>query len=410
MAPTFSDFFASLYYENTYLPPVDLTEQEVAKQLLEAEDREAAALIQNLLGEEQVQKIFSQPLTYSLEEIRANRRILTRKGFTLLSKKTDLQTHETIEFYSVLEHPRAPNWIIKTGAIRTPKGEFLFGPKNDRGEQAYFTEEDSLLRVAMAQRIAKVADDARIKVLLPKKKFVAYTHATEPTSKYCVVCEKISTLLTAEETEEEIKKKSREEQKALAKKISTIIKNGGIVDASFNNIRLTAKGEIAFIDTEPAGLLLVSKPGLWNKFCGVRGASVEKCARIGLFTLLAKSSLEQGSSDIFYEQNAKEGLEGFHEQLKQEYEKIATPKLSQWKIALSILSLGSIFLINAIIALVKARLTAQIYTKIQKINREFKNDKKQGIDRAEEYKTKCIPLYKKYYAYVEGVPRACPSG
>jgi hypothetical protein len=43
MLPTFSDFFKSLYYSNTYAPLVDLSEKGVSQHLLKRENPAAAA-------------------------------------------------------------------------------------------------------------------------------------------------------------------------------------------------------------------------------------------------------------------------------------------------------------------------------------------------------------------------------
>ena len=44
------------------------------------------------------------------------------------------------------------------------------------------------------------------------------------------------------------------------------------------------------IDTEPAGLLTTKKQGIFHKLFIPKGASVEKCERIGLFSLMLEAT------------------------------------------------------------------------------------------------------------------------
>ena len=72
MTPTFSDFFKSFYYSNTYVSPVDLSEQGIAKHLLASEDSETANQVQQLISDSEVQRVFSEPLSYDPEKIEEN--------------------------------------------------------------------------------------------------------------------------------------------------------------------------------------------------------------------------------------------------------------------------------------------------------------------------------------------------
>ena len=47
---------------------------------------------------------------------------------------------------------------------------------NDKNEKAFFTQEESLLRIEMANRIAKVAREAGIDIVVPKKRLVSYAN------------------------------------------------------------------------------------------------------------------------------------------------------------------------------------------------------------------------------------------
>jgi hypothetical protein len=250
--------------------------------------------------------------------------------------------------------------------VRIQKEEFVAGPENDRGEVAFFTEEDSLLRIEMAHRIQKVALEAGFEkdIVVPQKKLVLYKNlngVTEPNRRYCVVCEKID-VLSAEETAEAIEHMDGNEQRNIATKISTIVQKAGFVDANFNNIRLSKnKKKFVFIDTEPAGLMTAKKPGLWNKFFGPRGASVEKCARIGL--CLLKNQTANNSA-----------LEAFHNQIECDYQKAIVPEISKWKITLSILSFGIIPVIHIINALAKTILAKRTFEQINTIKKEMTTD------------------------------------
>lgn len=104
--PSPRTFFKSLYYSNTYLPAVDLSEQGVARHLLKTEDATVAATAQALISQAEVQKILSEPLSYDSEEtVPKNNDILGNHGFKLLSTKRNLQTNKTFPFYSVIERP-----------------------------------------------------------------------------------------------------------------------------------------------------------------------------------------------------------------------------------------------------------------------------------------------------------------
>lgn len=413
MTPTFSDFFKSFYYSNTYVSPVDLSEQGISGHLLASEDAEIAHQAQQLISEPEVQRVLSEPLSYDLEKIKENNAVLTQRGFKLLSSKPlNSKIPQKIPFYSVIEHDQLDGWIIKSGAIRVPKDQLIIGPRNDKNEIAFFTEEEGILRIEMAKRVAKVAKEANIEVVLPKKKLVAYANldgVTEVNRKYCVVCEKIN-ILSGEETVQRIKDMNVKHQKEVARKISTIVQKAGLVDASFNNIRLTPEGKLAFIDTEPAGLMVAKKTGLWNKLFGPKGASVEKCARIGLFTLMHQTSKANFGTGTTA--NVEPGLEAFRDQVKNDYEKISTPRLSKWKIALSVASIGLIPLINVIVALVKAKLTKRTLEKLVSIDRSFQTQMaslkstppEERKRLAKEHRATLTPIEKQLFAYIEGVP------
>ncbi|MGR3951952.1 MAG: hypothetical protein QRY74_03460 [Chlamydia sp.] len=83
-----------------------------------------------------------------------------------------------------------------------------------------------------------------------------------------------------------------------------------------------------------------------NNLKSKRGSSVEKCATIGLFNLMY-----QVSDSTF---------KGFQNAVEPEYKKAIAPQLSKWEIAFSILTLGVLTVIYAIVALVKRKLTKDV--------------------------------------------------
>ncbi len=399
---SFFDFFKSYYYSNTYLDPVDLSEQEVSKHLLETESPEAAATAQRLISDPEVQEVLSEPLTYDFAEIAKKNDPIERHGFKILGKKQTL-TGKTIPFYSVIEHEDLKGWIIKSGAKRVPEDQLIMGPLNhSTNEMAHYTAQDSLLRVAMANRIANVAHAAKIDVIIPKKKFVAYANSdkeTDPCKKYCLICEKLD-ILSVEDTVRTIEDMDAEDQRETARKISTLVQKAGIVDASFENIRFTPDKKLALIDTEPAGLMVVKKPGIWNQLFGPRGASVEKCARVGLFTLMTFSQ--------------QTSLTEFFNQIKIDHDKCVTPKLSNWKIGLSICSLGLIPLINAIASFVQSQLLQWTFGSLMELDTNFQGEVNQLAsdpsshnkipDRMKEHQKNRTPKARQYFAHIEDVP------
>ncbi len=373
-------FFCSFYHVNTYLPLVDLSPNKLDRHLFKNEHPKEAAIAQRLISVPEVQQILSSPLAYEMDKIRERNAILEKYGFKLLSSKPGGDGN-SVPFYSVSEHGELPGWIIKSGAIRVTEDRFVVGPHDDRNEMVFFTAEDSLLRIAMVERIKQIAEECNIEVVIPKKKLVEYANlegVTEPTRRYCVICEKIE-VLSVEDTVEAIKAMKADQQRETARKIATLVKKVGFVDASFHNIRLTPNGKIAVIDTEPAGLLMVKQPGyepgLLDSWSIPRGASVEKCGRIGLFSLMGQtlkgcSLTGKDKSDAL---ECEPGLEIFRKEVETHYQKAVCPKLSKERIVLSIVSLGILPLIYAIIALVKTIRAENAFDKLMGIDRKAYN-------------------------------------
>ena len=410
--PAFGDFLRSFYYSNTYVAPVDLSDKGLSQHMLKATDSAAAETAQRLISATEVQCTLSEPLSYIPEEINKKNETLTRHGFCLLISTPILMIGCSQRELNcrVIEHEELRGWVIKSGARRGPRGQLMMGPMNDRNEVALITEEASLLRIEMASRIAKVAREANIDVVLPRKKLVAYANldgVTEATKKYCVVCEKLD-IPSVEETVENIKGMDRPHQIEVARKISTIVQKAGLVDASFDNIRVTREGQISIIDTEPAGLMVAKKA------FGAKGASVEKCARIGLFTLMRQTSKEARGNLVvqFKAMKVEPGLEAFRERVEEDYIKAVSPKLSKWKITLSVISLGLIPLINVVVALVKTVLAKRAYKKLEAFEVSFQSifsslekktlDEQRRIVR--KFRETRTPFAKNCFACIEGVP------
>lgn len=414
-----------------------MSEEGLSKYLLKNENSWAANIAEELISNAEVRKVLSEPLVYDPAQIVEKNKVLKNNYFKLLSSKSLIGVGGTqrIPFYSVIEHNSLIGWVIKSGATRIPEGQILTGPANDKNEMAIFTKEESLLRIEMAKRIQKIAKESNIDIVLPKKKLVEYKNSekiTEPARKYCVICEKLS-ILSVEDTVQTIKDMDGDHQKEIARKLATLVKKVGFVDATFDNIRFTFDRKLCFIDTEPAGLMVAKKPGLRNKLFGPQGASVEKCARIGLYTLLTQSTkMGRGTAESFEEAQLPEaGLETFHNEIKREYEQSTKPKLSKWKITLSIFSLGLIPLINVIVALVRTKLAKRVFerlrdmdTKQMERSREYLTDKIGRPSSAQDMMRKVLeasqtlanesfvkehhknrmPIAKELFNLVEGVP------
>lgn len=372
MRPAFLDFFKSYYYSNTYVSPVDVSDRGLSKHLM-LDNQEIAEKAMNLISEQGVQEILSAPLIYTNEnKIEENNQALKDKGFELLSKKGGK------EFYSVLKHKDLPGWIIKAGAARVGEDEFGMGPTNDRNEMAIFTKEESILRIEMANRIRKIARENNINVVVPEKKLVEYSrnieNVVDPTRKYCVICQEVE-VLSREETLETIKNMNEENQRKVAKDICTLIVKAGIVDANLDNIRLNKDGQLVILDTEPAGLMVAKKRAFFQ-----RGASIEKCGRLGLSTLSKNclNAMQEIVSGQFFAQ-----------EVNAEHDRLLNPKLSTCKIVLSIFTIGLLPLIFAIGAYAKTKFTAKIGQEIMR-NQENAGERKLLLSR--------------FYAQIEGVP------
>jgi len=214
------------------------------------------------------------------------------------------------------------------------------------------------------------------------------------------VCEKLD-VCSAEETEEQIKQMAPSNKKKLATRIATLIRKAGLVDASFANIRYTRQGKLAIIDTEPAGLMVAKKPGLWNTLFGQRAASVEKCARIGLYQLFTQT-LQVG---LFGGACSKKGMDSFSNTIQSELDGIKTPKLSRWKIVLSVVTLGLVALINVVVTVVKWILCSRAAKKVfEKITHLQAIAATLSPDQLKAKVQELNPLQRDYFSAIDGTP------
>jgi|GEM_PF-4030293 len=266
--------FRSYYYKNTYLNEVDL---EKSLQDHRCPDKDLVDRIKGLITPE-VQNVLSKPLSYETAKVKKMNATLEKAGFNPISVKC-LTEGKLVSFPNVLSHDQLPNFLIKSCAIRVPDDIHIKGPINDKGEESLFGPNEGLLRLEMNDRITRIAKKLDIDLVVPKEYAIEFDNPVSNSlnHRYFIICEKLD-LQSQEEMAKSIKKMSKSDQVELGRKIKLLIKEIGIVDATFGNIRFTKNGRLAFIDTEPAGLLIGKKSKFRN-----RGHSIEKCARIGLY-------------------------------------------------------------------------------------------------------------------------------
>jgi hypothetical protein len=312
--------------------------------------------------------------------------------------------------------------VIKAGGVRLKDDDFLVPLQNKYLEAVFPTKEDGILRIAMAKRISEVAKNLGIELVVPEKKFVRYAEVkadAKVTEKYCVISQKLD-VLSKLETVAKIKEMGSDEQKALAKNISRLVKEAGLVDASFDNIRFTKDGKLAIIDTEPFGLMTVKKTDFWSRLFPTQYASLEKCARVGMHILQHVSSKSHYNHEVpeAERNDAEPGLEAFKAQVEQEYEEVKQPKWSNWKVLLSKATLGlypaavavASFFHYIILGGITAHISANQTLRAQEIkqavdfygNNIFTAFSVELINK--EYDKKVFPLTRQFFSWAEGIP------
>jgi hypothetical protein len=175
----------------------------------------------------------------------------------------------------VLEHPQLPGWIIKGGGgCPLPKGV-----SNSAGIGSP-NRYDQLMRVFMAERMAQVALQEGLDIVIPEKRFLQVRSSPLLDKRYLVFSQKLD-VLNESKTIQALSAITDDEQEKLARKVSILIQKTGFMDAHFGNIcwSPTLK-KICVIDTESFGLLIATQD-LNPK----TRKTVEECAKIGLHKL-----------------------------------------------------------------------------------------------------------------------------
>ena len=330
----FSQIYKSYKYQQTFLPPVSLDDEWANKHLA---DEILSQKVKSLFQDQAARAAFCEPFDYDLDEIERRNKALKTKGFQLLSRKpyTRGNLKHTTPFYSVVEHSDVEGYVIKSGAARVKKDEIMQAAGNDCSEICFFSKEDSLLRLEVAERIKRVAQKRQIEVVVPEKKLVCLDpNENDPTKKYCILSQKIEVLST-EETIQTIRDLPQDKAKALAEKVCQLVADVGLVDCSFDNIRMTHEGKIAIIDTEPASLIVAEKKRhFWEKiitfFSGDVQSSVEKCARVGLHTLMYVSVSQVVNTGL--DRLANDGIWAFTKVVQTKYKESCKFKTSETRL------------------------------------------------------------------------------
>ncbi len=392
MVPSVGDYFRSFYYPSTHLSSIDLDQSITQHSCPHPNVVEVAQRLVALPG---VQKVLSDPFSFQPDEITRRNKVLQDQKFQILAQKSIIEIDpEMIHFYGVSEHPDLPGWVIKAAGHRVPQDQMVLGLINDHGEMNQFTAFESLLRLTMNQRIRQVARDLEIDLVVPDEYAVPYLDpgAGDASRRYFVISKKLP-LKSKNEPVSHISGMSSGDQRELARKISLLIKNIGFADASFDNIRFTEDGRLAFIDTEPAGLLVAKGDPLHTK-----GHSVEKCARIGLFKF--KTSADQRR------------LDGVSQEVDRHYQK-SLKEVSITRIVLSIIC-PLIPLVLLVIAVVNKIRIGKIVQQIFDERKRFRSPQASlmtlgGFD-VQQLQLACQtqqvqpkPLRERYCSAIEGV-------
>ncbi|MGR3952212.1 MAG: hypothetical protein QRY74_04890 [Chlamydia sp.] len=370
--PTFFDFFRSYYEVEKTLPSVDLSDKALSPYSLA--DKLLSEKVQSLLVKNpDVQKIFSQPLYCSLEAAKNGAQSLEKMGFSLSqnipkSKIEQLSTGLPIPRYDVIAHQRIPEYTFTPPTSLAESAKIQAQIFGQNGEICKPGEKESLLRFSMRERIQTIATKNGIEVLLPEENFIHNWVA----SKEMAVFDREATISRIKSMEPRLREKT-------IKEIATLVTEIGLAHASFETIRLTANDTIALIDTRPHGLI-VEKKGF---FSTNRGTSVEKCARVGLTTLIEETK----ALDIC-------------DLLKKEREKVNKKKISRWKIALSVVTVGLIPLVQLICSVMRYTVARSVSGILKKENKRL-SDHYASFEIQAENRSKKMPLFYKDALTVE---------
>ena len=342
------DVFRSHFLPKTYCFLEDPVERWIEAYHFDTHHPDSAAPLKSIFVKAKIASIFSEPFSYGEEKIRKNVEELRQNHFTFLASR---RTREgsTLPFYSALEHPRLPGWVLKPCGSKVPDSRFILGPANSLNDMAYFHPYDGLYRIPMKERIRKIAETEGIPLIVPRKFYakIPFCNKENPLENTFVVAEKLN-VLSVQDTFKMIKAMSTSQQSLLAYRIGRLIQLSGFLDASLNNIRLTPEGEIAIIDTEPAGFLKergeFPRP-FWAGY-GHQG-TLEKSGRIGLH-LLRDQFLDKSVSTPDGKKVAFKGFESFKEMLDTMIDQDYSLKPSGKKKLIAVLSLGVLPILWAI--------------------------------------------------------------
>jgi len=387
MIPSVCDYFRSFYYSNTYMDPVDLDQDLPTKYA--CPDDNVRQMAQRTMSSPEVQKLFSDPLSFERPVIDQKNAVLERNGFQILGQKAANGT--VFPFYNVAESPDLPGWVLKATGDRVPKDLLLATLVNDQHEVIRFSSYESLLRLKMNQRLREECND----VFIPKEYAIPYSdhvHSGSDISRsYFIISEKLD-VLSHEETVQAVKRMSNEKQVQLAQRIVPIVKKG-YADAGFPNIRLTRNGALAIVDTEPVGLFVYK-----NDPDVKRGHTVEKCARVGLFMLKTYA--------------AQMGLYAFSKEVDRHYQ-ASLSDYSVTKIILSILC-PLIPLVLLIIAVINTQWIGQVADEIAEKGIQFGTSNtltallnpQRFQEEMKKYIMETRVLQEQYNSAIDGVPFA----
>lgn len=329
------DYLRSAYLKNSYNPPVDLSDAGIARWRCKVDEQQVEAKAQALMSQSEVYKVFSEPLQYHPDQFNVSNAILRQHRFNLLGKKStgaydifNKPIHAA--YYSVVEHEDLPGWVIKAGADRCPTEGFrpYISLNPETNERTYPEPEESLMRVAMAERVRHAVRELGFEddVIIPQKRIVPYHNSVvkagevDPMRRYFVISEKHE-FMSRDLMVDSISKMTPDKQRSLARKIALIVRRAGLCDTNWSNIRLTVEGKLVFLDTEPCG----------SMHTRARSAkrlphSVEKCARIGLYQLLGNA--QQLAIDT-------PALNPYVQEIARHYDEVCAPQWDWQKICLT---------------------------------------------------------------------------
>lgn len=320
---------------------------------------------------------------------------------------------------------------------------------NDQCEYSSTQSWDPISRYQMGKRIMAIAKEIGIKVEIPQEKVVSTDKAIEvdgsihdiiamkPAERLklakdlssrtaALASRPIQYVPTVDESIKRIRAMQTAEKIKLAQDLALLIKKVGLVEATLDNIRIRKDGTILILNVDPHGLI------------GKKPQSIEKCARLGLYTLFnsiknvvsetklefhpdapkvitnlldSRNNLVNAINGIFNPMMDKteNGLQIFAETIQNEYMQSLKP-IEKKKAFLPLRPFLAI--VNAIRAFIKKKQIEgafksiiqvhQSYGKIIEPIKEFQ-DKEKMESLRKEYLEKIAPLSQKYLELRENI-------